>query len=101
MSETTTTTPNMTELRTHLMATLSALRDRENPMEIDRARAVAQVATVLVDSAKVEVEFIKATAEDTSAFFNTGDKPALPAPSGYQHGSVQELPGGRRHTMGR
>ena len=46
----------ITDMREHLMQTLAALRDRENPMDVDRARAVAQVAGVLVDSAKVEVD---------------------------------------------
>jgi hypothetical protein len=50
----------ITDMREHLMQTLAALRDRDNPMDVDRARAVAQVAGVLVDSAKVEVEYIKA-----------------------------------------
>lgn len=42
------------------MQTLASLRDRDNPMEPDRARAVAQVASVLVDTAKVEVDYLKA-----------------------------------------
>ncbi|MEM5384177.1 hypothetical protein VSR68_11365 [Paraburkholderia phymatum] len=51
----------ITDMREHLMETLAALRDRDNPMDVDRARAVAQVAGVLVDSTKVEVDYIKAT----------------------------------------
>ena len=60
--------PHMNELRAHLMATLQSLRDRDNPMEPDRARAVAQVAGVLVDTAKVEVDYIKATGQNRSDF---------------------------------
>jgi BioD-like phosphotransacetylase family protein len=62
------TTPHITQLREHLMETLAALRDRENPMDVDRARAVAQVAGVLVDSAKVEVDYIKATGQESAQF---------------------------------
>lgn len=62
------TAPHINELRDHLMQTLAALRDRDNPMEPDRARAVAQVASVLVDTAKVEVDYIKATGADRSGF---------------------------------
>lgn len=58
----------ITDMREHLMQTLAALRDRENPMDVDRARAVAQVAGVLVDSAKVEVDFIRATGATSSDF---------------------------------
>jgi hypothetical protein len=61
-------TPHINDLREHLMQTLASLRDRDNPMEPDRARAVAQVASVLVDTAKVEVDYIKATNSDRSDF---------------------------------
>lgn len=71
---------HINELREHLMETLAGLRDRYNPMEPDRARAVAQVASVLVDTAKVEVEFLKATHGDRSDFLGKQeeDLPALP-----------------------
>lgn len=51
----------MKELRATLMGTLNDLRDRDNPMDVDRAKAVAQIAGVLVETAKVEVDYIKAT----------------------------------------
>jgi hypothetical protein len=60
--------PHITQLRQHLLDTLADLRNRENPMEPDRARAVAQVASVLVDTAKVEVDYLKATDQDRSTF---------------------------------
>lgn len=76
------TTPHIEELRQHLMQTLASLRDRENPMEPDRARAVAQVASVLVDTAKVEVDYIKATGADRSDFLEgKSTTPALPSPN--------------------
>lgn len=75
-------TPHITQMREHLMATLASLRDRDNPMEPDRARAVAQVAGVLVDSAKVEIEYIKATGADRSDFLEPeATNPSLPAPN--------------------
>ena len=49
------------DLRNHLFETLEALKDDENPMALDRALAIAEVAKVLVESAKVEVGFLKAT----------------------------------------
>jgi hypothetical protein len=39
-------------------------------MEPDRARAIAQVAGVLVDSARVEVDYIRATGQDVSNFID-------------------------------
>ena len=49
------------DLRSHLFETLAALKDKDAPMDLDRARSVAEVAKVLVESAKVEVEFLKVT----------------------------------------
>jgi hypothetical protein len=51
----------MSDLRNHLFETLEALKDDEKPMDVSRALAVAQVAQVLIDTAKVEVAFIRAT----------------------------------------
>lgn len=62
----------MQDLRNHLFATLEALQDPEKPMDIDRARAVSDVAKVLIDSAKVEVEFLKVTGTfDGSGFIES------------------------------
>lgn len=47
------------DLRNHLFATLEALQDEKEPMEIERARAIADVAKVIVESAKTEVAFVK------------------------------------------
>lgn len=84
-TETTTPTaaPHINDLRSHLMETLAALRDRENPMEPDRARAIAQVANVLVDTAKVEIDYLKATQQDSAPFLEQPpDAPRLPASAG-------------------
>ena len=48
------------DLRNHLFATMEALQDDENPMEIGRAKAIAEVAGVLIESAKAEVKFLEA-----------------------------------------
>lgn len=65
---------NITTVRQHLLDTLADLRNRDNPMDIDRARAVADVARVLVDSAKVEVDFIKASGATGSDFMSPEDE---------------------------
>lgn len=49
------------DLRNHLFATLEALQDKDDPMDIERARTIAQVGSVIVNSAKVEVDFLKTT----------------------------------------
>jgi hypothetical protein len=57
------------DLRNHLFETLEALKDKDEPMDLDRARAVAEVAQVIVNSAKVEVDFVKATGAVRSTHF--------------------------------
>lgn len=94
-------TPHIDQVREHLMATLVSLRDRDNPMEPDRARAVAQVASVLVDTAKVEVDYLRATNCDRSAFLGGQTSgPALAAPaSGYTQGDITREPGRTVHKL--
>lgn len=95
--------PHINELRTELLATLRDLRSRTNPMEPDRARAVAQVASVLVDSARVEVEYIKITGQDTSNFIDGLKAPsAVAAITNAPNGAIidRSQAGVVRHTLG-
>ena len=70
----------ITDLRNHLFETLEALKDPDKPMDIDRARAVADVARVVIDSAKVEVDFLKVTGGiQGTGFLPEGEVPASPA----------------------
>ena len=46
-------------LRDILFDTLAQLRDKENPMPIDRAKAINEVAQTLVGTAKAEIEYAK------------------------------------------
>lgn len=62
------------DLRNHLFETLEALKDEDKPMELDRARAIADVARVVVDSAKVEVDFLKVTGALRSTNFLPADE---------------------------
>lgn len=54
------------DLRNHLFETIEALRDDD--MEVDRAKAIAGLAQVIVNSAKVENDFIKLTDSVGSGF---------------------------------
>ena len=67
--------PHINDLREHLLGALAALTNRDNPMEPDRARAIAQVASVLVDTARVEVDYLKATGQDCSNFIDPAKAP--------------------------
>ena len=74
---------NIDDLRNHLFATLEALRDKDKPMDIERAKAIADVSQVVIDSAKVEVRYLEITGAAGSGFIpsdkNAG---ALPGPNG-------------------
>jgi hypothetical protein len=71
----------ITDLRNHLFEALEQLKDEDHPMDVDRARAIADVARVLVDSAKVEVDYLRVTgaAQATGFIPEEDQRPALPS----------------------
>lgn len=95
------------DLRTELFATLRGLNDKQNPMEIERARAVSEVAQTIINSAKVEVEHMKVAGGKGSGFLPQEEKTGSPSPqigvsptpTGVKQ--VSALPGGRTVTTHR
>ena len=49
------------DLRDHLFKTLEGLQDKTNPMDIDRAKAVSEVAQTIINTAKVEIDHMRVT----------------------------------------
>ena len=69
---------NITDLRSVLFEALQGIK--AGTMDIDKARAINEISKTIVDTAKVEVEFIKATGGAKSSFLAPAqDMPALPA----------------------
>lgn len=66
------------DLREHLFATLEGLRDKDNPMDVERAKAIAEVAREIVSSAKVEVDHMKVAGGKGSGFIAIEEKPTVP-----------------------
>lgn len=67
------------DLRSHLFETLQALKRDKDPMEINRAQAIANVANAIIESAKVEVAFLKTTgALKSTDFLPSEDEAARP-----------------------
>jgi hypothetical protein len=62
------------DLRDHLFEIIEMLK--ENDMELEKAKAIADIAQVIVNSAKVEVDFIKVVHGNGSGFIPL-DKRAL------------------------
>lgn len=83
--------PHINVLRGHL-ATLADLRSRSNPMEPDRARAVATV----------EIDYLRLTGNDNSGFIDGAYSPpaqALPAPAEPEKKGVdRRVAGVTKHT---
>lgn len=80
------------DLRATLFDTLDALRNKETPMDLDRARAVADIAKVIVDSAKVEVDFLKVTgAAKSTNFLPIGEDDRRP-PRAIAAGAADDTP---------
>lgn len=50
---------DINDLRDRLFATLDGLSDKQNPLEIDRAKAIADVARVIIDSARAETKLLE------------------------------------------
>lgn len=61
----------ISDLRNHLFETLEALRDKDKPLEIERARSIANVAQAIINSAKVEIDMVNAVGG-----FRDGTRPA-------------------------
>lgn len=83
---------NITTLRDALFATLAGLQSKTDPMDIERASAVCNVAREITATAKVEIDFIRATGGNTgSGFIGLADKST---PTGNGQKTVERVPGG-------
>lgn len=76
------------DLREVLFQTIEGVRN--NSVELDKARTINELGKTLIDSAKVEVDFLRVTNGDASSFLGVEDKPpALPSPA-WPHGGVTQ-----------
>jgi hypothetical protein len=51
----------ITDLRDHLFETIELLKDKDSGMSVDKAKAIADVSQVIINTAKLEIDFVKAT----------------------------------------
>ncbi|WMD23325.1 hypothetical protein RAS12_13420 [Achromobacter seleniivolatilans] len=91
---------NIDALRDHLFATLAALRDPEKPMDIDRAKAVSDVAQTIINSAKVEVDFMRQTGQTGSPRFLLAAGQAPAETTATATGTKEVSCGVTRHRLG-
>jgi hypothetical protein len=74
-----------------LFDTLRDLRNKEAPLDLARARVIADVAGKVIDTARVEVDYIRATDEIGSDFIAPNSAPKLPV--GMKVSTVHRLKG--------
>lgn len=79
-------------VRAHLLEQMQALRNADTPeklkAEVDRAKAISELAQVAVNTAKVEVDYLVATEQTSAPFLEAPpDEPyRAPAVEGPQNG---------------
>lgn len=61
------------DLRAILFETLDAPRDKTNPMDIARAKAITDVAQTVINSATVEVKHLQVTGQTADSGFLGSD----------------------------
>lgn len=90
---------HISTVRQHLLDTLADLRDPANAMSVDRARAIGQIASVLVDTARVEVDYLKATGQASTPFLEVPPD-QIAGPATTQHpGNIQGIASITRHRL--
>jgi len=66
----------LSNLRDHLFATIENLLDEDSNFDVEKAEAIANLGNVIVNSAKVEYQLIRAMGldkEDMPKFFELSD----------------------------
>lgn len=72
----------MVDLRNHLFAALEGLADKDEPMDLDRAKAISDVAQTIINSAKVEVDAYKVAGKMEAPSFLSAEPQPLKAIEG-------------------
>lgn len=49
----------ITDLRDHLFEAIEMLKDEESNMTVEKAEAIAQLGQTIINSAKLEIDYIK------------------------------------------
>jgi hypothetical protein len=68
-------------LRARLFAVLDRLQDETKPLDVERANATVEVARTLIASAKVQVDYLRATGQTDSQDAFLQPAPAETAPA--------------------
>lgn len=58
---------NIDDLRDHLFETIERLKDKDDPMDLQRAKTIADVSQTIINSAKVEIDLLKHTGGEAAS----------------------------------
>ena len=89
---------NITTLRDALFSTLAGLQDKKDPLDIDRAQAVCSVAREITATAKIEIDFLRATGSSVGSGFIAPAGMLGVTPTATGRKQTEQLPGGTRTT---
>lgn len=71
---------NLTTLRDHLFATLQGVKDGN--ITIEKAKAISELSQVIVNTAKIEVDYIRANGGGKTDFLTSEAKQITSTPNG-------------------
>jgi hypothetical protein len=71
----------ITDLRNHLFETIEALKDPDRPMEVQRAKAIYETAQTIIETGKLELQFIELVGRDENSQFFDQPKLTQPVPA--------------------
>ncbi len=84
------------DLRDHLFETIEALKDQDEPMEVERAEAISDVAQTIINSAKVELQFLELTGQESQSDFLSPVEPDRQLPAASKPNGGAKAGAGRR-----
>ena len=85
---------NVNDLRETLFDTMQMLKDGDEKMDLDKAKTIEELAQVIINSAKVEVDFLKQTGNENGTGFLNAESPkqlGAPVPVGFVPYSVKAV----------
>lgn len=67
----------LADLKDHLFEALERLKGKDDPREIEKAKAICEVSQTIINAAKVEVQYLNVTGKGYGGKF-FGDQPSEP-----------------------
>ena len=76
---------DINQLREIMFETLRSLKDNQQPLDVERAKAISNAAQVIINSVKVEIDYLRVSGGTGTHFI-----PNFPAPTSLTVTAKQE-----------